>query len=193
MDSDAAHINSAAEVVSVLAGFVRLDQKPDGPDIIIALVPVVGMDLTGFRITGDVGLDLVDDEAGIGEYLDDLTRGQPVYVPSPYCRTATPRCGCIVQRGPRLEAESSSVSLPLSAAWPSGSPQHKADRIMAFSWLGREDSNLRWRNQNPLPYPLATPHPAPACIGRVPGKVKPFILCRSEPHQHHQPGLVASR
>ena len=59
---------------------MRLDQKPDGPDIIIALVPVLGMDLTGFRITGDVGLDLVDDEAGIGEYLDDLTRGQPVYV-----------------------------------------------------------------------------------------------------------------
>ena len=26
------------------------------------------------------------------------------------------------------------------------------------NWLGREDSNLRWRNQNPLPYPLATPH-----------------------------------
>ena len=27
-----------------------------------------------------------------------------------------------------------------------------------WSWLGREDSNLRSRDQNPLPYRLATPH-----------------------------------
>ena len=25
------------------------------------------------------------------------------------------------------------------------------------AWLGRQDSNLGWRNQNPLPYRLATP------------------------------------
>ena len=24
-------------------------------------------------------------------------------------------------------------------------------------WLGRQDSNLGWRDQNPLPYRLATP------------------------------------
>ena len=34
------------------------------------------------------------------------------------------------------------------------------DILAKPTWLGREDSNLRWRNQNPLPYPLATPHPA---------------------------------
>ncbi len=26
------------------------------------------------------------------------------------------------------------------------------------NWLGRQDSNLRSRDQNPLPYHLATPH-----------------------------------
>ena len=47
--------------------FVRLHQKPDCPDIIVALAPVIGMDLIRFCITGGVGLDLVDDQAGIGE------------------------------------------------------------------------------------------------------------------------------
>ncbi len=36
-------------------------------------------------------------------------------------------------------------------------PQHPATRA-GFWWLGRQDSNLRSRDQNPLPYPLATPH-----------------------------------
>ena len=35
------------------------------------------------------------------------------------------------------------------------------------SWLGREDSNLRSRDQNPLPYHLATPHRR-SSIGRRP-------------------------
>jgi hypothetical protein len=44
---------------------------------------------------------------------------------------------------------------------PIGTGVPGRDRLNAQqSWLGREDSNLRWRNQNPLPYPLATPHPA---------------------------------
>jgi hypothetical protein len=29
------------------------------------------------------------------------------------------------------------------------------------NWLGRQDSNLGWRNQNPLPYHLATPQQIP--------------------------------
>ena len=32
------------------------------------------------------------------------------------------------------------------------------ERVTRTSWLGREDSNLRSRDQNPLPYHLATPH-----------------------------------
>ena len=32
-------------------------------------------------------------------------------------------------------------------------------------WLGRQDSNLGWRDQNPLPYRLATPQQAPKRAG----------------------------
>ena len=41
-------------------------------------------------------------------------------------------------------------------------------RATGAGWLGRQDSNLRSRDQNPMPYRLATPHfiPAGRNIGR---------------------------
>ncbi len=35
--------------------------------------------------------------------------------------------------------------------------QLRAGKLKERLWLGRQDSNLGWRNQNPLPYRLATP------------------------------------
>jgi hypothetical protein len=61
-------------------GFVRLHQEPDSPDIVVALAPVVGMDLIRFRVAGGVGLDLVDGQAGIDEYFGNLACSQPVDV-----------------------------------------------------------------------------------------------------------------
>ena len=46
---------------------MRLHEEPDSPDIIVALAPVVGMDLLGLRVTGAVCLDFIDDQASIGE------------------------------------------------------------------------------------------------------------------------------
>lgn len=34
-------------------------------------------------------------------------------------------------------------------------------------WLGRQDSNLGWRDQNPLPYRLATPQLPPKITGGI--------------------------
>src|SRR5437016_6045533 len=49
-------------------------------------------------------------------------------------------------------------------------------------WLGREDSNLRYRIQSPLPYPLATPQSSPAAGSRVlpgrrPPRPVPILVC----------------
>ena len=35
----------------------------------------------------------------------------------------------------------------------------KGAQLVSTDWLGRQDSNLGSRDQSPLPYLLATPHP----------------------------------
>ena len=53
-------------------------------------------------------------------------------------------------------------------------------RPFALDWLGRQDSNLGSRNQNPLPYHLATPQQAG--YGLTPlARVRNCPSCRREP------------
>ena len=69
--------------------------------------------------------------------MDDLlSRWQPA--PSPDLPRRAER-----MRVPRPAAMTTAASLGVTRGW---------------LWLGREDSNLRSRDQNPLPYRLATPH-----------------------------------
>ena len=58
------------------------------------------------------------------------------------------------------------------AAWPSYAMKRLLRR---GGWLGRQDSNLRSRDQSPMPYRLATPQQAPATILRRPGDRQPRV------------------
>ena len=59
----------------------------------------------------------------------------------------------------------------------SGDVAHVGRRLR---WLGRQDSNLGSRDQNPLPYRLATPHWTPSIgAARPPGDVRPAKRSRS--------------
>jgi hypothetical protein len=54
--------------------------------------------------------------------------------------------------------------VPASPTHRKPQPAARRGRLAQTSWLqlGREDSNLRSRDQNPLPYRLATPHSRPS-------------------------------
>ena len=52
---------------------MRLHQEPDSANVIVALAPVVEMDLIRFRITGGVGLAQTGSQTGRGTPAD-MTR-----------------------------------------------------------------------------------------------------------------------
>ncbi len=72
-------------------------------------------------------------------------------------------------RRPRIEWRCLGVAELIRVPWPAAMTTAASELSVTFSetgiagmamleWLGRQDSNLGSRDQNPLPYHLATPH-----------------------------------
>ena len=67
-----------------------------------------------------------------------------------------------------------------------GDPDSGAER--SGRWLGRQDSNLGSRDQNPLPYRLATPHCEPSIGAPPPRSDRPGGHGQTEPRLRRVPG-----
>src|SRR5918999_1141650 len=95
-------------------------------------------------------------------------------------RGASPARTSTSPSNPSREAWAAAAASPVprGSSWTARTTAARGVRVTRWeSWLGREDSNLRSRDQNPLPYRLATPQRH--------GQRSPSSLAPID-EQHHQ-------